>query len=85
LQWRIDKELHGCRSHARDQEEVIAKLKGQLAEAETKIQQQAQEFEAYKKQLHTKPEVQLQTEVSCLKLEKVRAWLFVLYINNSSF
>ena len=60
------------RNHTREQEEIIAKMKRQLNEAEVKIQQQAREFEAYKNQLHTKPEVQLQAEVHKLTLEKVR-------------
>jgi len=60
-----------CRNHTREQEEIIAKLKRQLSEAEVKIQQQAHEFETYKSQLHTKPEVQLQAEVTKLVLEKV--------------
>ena len=60
-----------CRSRTRDQEEVIAKLRRQLAEAETKIQQQAREFEAYKSQLRTKPEMQLQSDINVLTLEKV--------------
>lgn len=60
-----------CRNHTREQEEIIAKMKRQLNEAEVKIQQQAREFEAYKNQLHTKPEVHLQAEVHKLTLEKV--------------
>ena len=64
-------ELCAYRSHARDQDEIIAKLKRQLAEAEAKIHQQARDFEAYKNQLHTKPEVQLQAEINLLTLEKV--------------
>jgi len=77
-------DLCACRSHARDQEEAVAKLKSQLTEVEAKIQQQAREFEAYKNQLHLKPEVQLQTEVNFLKLEKVDWLLVLLYVNNSS-
>jgi len=42
-----------------------------LTEAEAKIQQQAREFEAYKSQLRTKPEVQLQADINMLTLEKV--------------
>jgi len=61
-----------CRSRAREQEEAVAKLKSQLSEAEAKIQQQAREFETFKSQLHISPEVQLQTELNFLKLEKVR-------------
>ena len=61
-----------CRSRTREQEEIVAKLKNQLAESETKMQQQAREFETFKKELHTKPEVQLQTEVNFMKLDKVR-------------
>jgi len=60
-----------CRSHARDQDEIIAKLKHQLGEAEAKNQQQVREFEAYKNQMHMKPEMQLQAEVNLLTLEKV--------------
>jgi len=59
------------RSHAVDQQEIIAKLKHQLAEAEIRIQQQVREFEMYKNELHTKPEVQLQAEIKLLTLEKV--------------
>jgi len=65
------KQLCRCRNRTRDQEEVIAKLKRQLADAETKIQQQAREFEAYKSQLRTRPEVQLQADINLLTLEKV--------------
>jgi len=61
-----------CRSHTREQEEIIAKMKRQLSEAEMKIQQQAREFDVYKSQLHTRPEVQLQAEIHKLTLEKVR-------------
>ena len=60
------------RSHTREQEEIIAKMKRQLSEAEVKIQQQAREFDVYKGQLHTRPEVQLQAEIHKLTLEKVR-------------
>ena len=70
LKWEAS-ELCWCRSRSRDQDEVIAKLKRQLTEAETKIQQQAREFEAYKSQLRTKPEVQLQADINLLTLEKV--------------
>jgi len=70
LLWEV-RGLCLCRSRSRDQEEVIAKLKHQLTEAEAKIQQQAREFEAYKSQLRTKPEVQLQADINMLTLEKV--------------
>ena len=63
--------LRVSRSRVRDQEEMVAKLKRQLAEAEAKIQQQARDFEAYKSKLHTKPEMQLQADVNVLTLEKV--------------
>jgi centrosomal protein CEP120 len=52
-------------------EETMVKLKKQLAEAESKVQQQIREFEAYKNQLHSKPEVRLQSEINLLTLEKV--------------
>jgi len=52
-------------------EDTANKLKRQLAEAETKIQQQMRDFESYKNQLHTKPEVRLQSEINLLTLEKV--------------
>jgi len=80
--------LRVYRSRARDQDEAIAKLKRQLTEAEAKIQQQARDFDTYKNQLHTKPEVQLQSDVNLLTIEKVSSislahkcsvWYWIVY------
>lgn len=59
------------RNRVRDMEETVVKLKKQLADAESRVQQQIREFETYKNQLHAKPEVRLQSEINLLTLEKV--------------
>lgn len=52
-------------------EESSNKMKQQLNEAEKRLQQQIRDFEAYKNQIHSKPEVRLQSEINLLTLEKV--------------
>ncbi|XP_074650244.1 centrosomal protein of 120 kDa-like [Tubulanus polymorphus] len=55
----------------RELQEVINKCKTQLEDAERKNQNLDREFQLYKEQQNTKPEVRLQSEINLLTLEKV--------------
>ncbi|KPP68982.1 centrosomal protein of 120 kDa-like [Scleropages formosus] len=59
------------RSKVRLLEEERSRLQQQIREADTKYKQLEKEFQLYREQQNTKPEVRLQSEINLLSLEKV--------------
>ncbi|KAL5004829.1 hypothetical protein ScPMuIL_018285 [Solemya velum] len=55
----------------RELEELITRYKQELSEAEKKYHSGEKDFQIYKEQQNTKPEVRLQSEINLLTLEKV--------------
>ncbi|XP_006812274.1 centrosomal protein of 120 kDa-like [Saccoglossus kowalevskii] len=59
------------RSKVRDLEEQKQRLQEQLTMSERKIEEKEKDFQVYRGQINTKPEVRLQSEINLLTLEKV--------------
>ncbi|MFT7797369.1 centrosomal protein of 120 kDa isoform X1, partial [Arapaima gigas] len=59
------------RSKVRLLEEERSRLQQQIRDAESKYKQLEKEFQLYREQQNTKPEVRLQSEINLLSLEKV--------------
>ncbi|XP_041362219.1 centrosomal protein of 120 kDa-like [Gigantopelta aegis] len=59
------------RMKVKEYEEIIARYKQELLDAEKKYKNLEKEFAIYKEQQNTKPEVRLQSEINLLTLEKV--------------
>ncbi|XP_071098431.1 centrosomal protein of 120 kDa-like [Haliotis cracherodii] len=59
------------RMKANELEELVSRYKQELADGDKKLKSSEKEFSIYKEQQNTKPEVQLQSEINLLTLEKV--------------
>lgn len=66
-----DHQVELDRMKVKELEDIIARYKGELQEADRKYHALEKEFSTFREQLNTKPEVRLQSEINLLTLEKV--------------